>query len=562
MAEVKSANKLFLRWLREWYQDASDKDSKMRFVYKKAIKSLSSYPPPITDVHALKQLQNFGVKLCKSLGEKLQQYLDEGNTLPTHSVNPVKKATPPIPKTSAKQRPISKSNRPSKTQTKQPLKKKADTARQRRADRKTSVEPDDDNANQDLASTSSDEILFSTGIDQSSGRKHRNTARKSCPINLDDSYTSLKYWYIDENKNTVMARKKSKLIFNDAGQKLYTIKTTSSQLVSSKVKYQLDENQDQSNDSEFIIAYLHHDYAGELCNPPRELCNLPRDSTYDSRAVEFGSRETTTSSRKCAFKLQPDDYRICLCVDNQEMSGRSTTIDFGGFFDTCDFIYDKRKLHLGDFLWVAKDKNSDRELVIDCIVERKSMDDLGSSIKDGRYHEQKFRLGKCEMNKIFYVAENSNSSGVGIPISRLHQAILNTRVVDDFAVWVTQSWKETAEFIAALTKSLQHMYRGKTLYCAADQCDVAYADDYLPTFEMFNKRFVKNKKMTVKEAFVKLLLPISGASPDKAFAIVNVYPTVNHLLTKYEECEKEDDKIRLLANIRYGSKNRLQISFL
>ncbi|EDV20252.1 uncharacterized protein TRIADDRAFT_61244 [Trichoplax adhaerens] len=468
MAEDKSANKLFLRWLREWYQDASDKDSKMRFVYKKAIKSLSSYPPPITDVHALKQLQNFGVKLCKSLGEKLQQYLDEGNTLPTHSVNPVKKATPPIPKTSAKQRPISKSNRPSKTQTKQPLKKKADTARQRRADRKTSVEPDDDNANQDLASTSSDEILFSTGIDQSSGRKHRNTARKSCPINLDDFYTSLKYWYIDENKNTVMARKKSKLIFNDAGQKLYTIKTTFSQLVSSKVKYRLDENQDQSNDSEFIIAYLHHDYASELCNPPRELCNLPRDSTYDSRAVEFGSRETTTSSRKCAFKLQPD------------------------------FIYDKRKLHLGDFLWVAKDKNSDRELVIDCIVERKSMDDLGSSIKDGRYHEQK--------------------------------------VVDDFAVWVTQSWKETAEFIAALTKSLQHMYRGKTLYCAADQCDVAYADDYLPTFEMFNKRFVKNKKMTVKEAFVKLLLPISGASPDKAFAIVNVYPTVNqnigHALSK------------------------------
>lgn len=29
------------------------------------------------------------------------------------------------------------------------------------------------------------------------------------------------------------------------------------------------------------------------------------------------------------------------------------------------------------------------------------------------------------------------------------------------------------------------------------------------------------------------------------------------LLTKYEECENEDEKIRLLANIKYGSKNRL-----
>lgn len=31
----------------------------------------------------------------------------------------------------------------------------------------------------------------------------------------------------------------------------------------------------------------------------------------------------------------------------------------------------------------------DRELVLDCIVERKTMDDLASSIKDSRYHEQK-----------------------------------------------------------------------------------------------------------------------------------------------------------------------------
>ena len=30
-----------------------------------------------------------------------------------------------------------------------------------------------------------------------------------------------------------------------------------------------------------------------------------------------------------------------------------------------------------------------RELVLDCIVERKTMDDLACSIKDSRYHEQK-----------------------------------------------------------------------------------------------------------------------------------------------------------------------------
>ena len=33
--------------------------------------------------------------------------------------------------------------------------------------------------------------------------------------------------------------------------------------------------------------------------------------------------------------------------------------------------------------------------------------------------------------------------------------------------------------------------------------------------------------MTVKEAFVKLLLPIGGVSPDRASAIVDVYKTLN-----------------------------------
>ena len=50
---------------------------------------------------------------------------------------------------------------------------------------------------------------------------------------------------------------------------------------------------------------------------------------------------------------------------------------------------DIRKLQVGDFLWVAKEKNGPRELVLDYIVERKRLDDLASSIIDTRYEEQK-----------------------------------------------------------------------------------------------------------------------------------------------------------------------------
>lgn len=47
-----------------------------------------------------------------------------------------------------------------------------------------------------------------------------------------------------------------------------------------------------------------------------------------------------------------------------------------------------RHLSVGDFIWIARNDQG-QELVLPYVVERKRMDDLASSIKDGRFHEQK-----------------------------------------------------------------------------------------------------------------------------------------------------------------------------
>ena len=52
--------------------------------------------------------------------------------------------------------------------------------------------------------------------------------------------------------------------------------------------------------------------------------------------------------------------------------------------------FETRQLSVGDFVWIARDQNG-KELLLPYIIERKRMDDLGSSIKDGRFHEQKVR---------------------------------------------------------------------------------------------------------------------------------------------------------------------------
>ena len=67
--------------------------------------------------------------------------------------------------------------------------------------------------------------------------------------------------------------------------------------------------------------------------------------------------------------------------------------------------YETRKLSIGDFVWIAKGENN-IEVVLPYIVERKRMDDLRSSIMDGRYKEQKQRIQQCGLkNKIYLVEE-------------------------------------------------------------------------------------------------------------------------------------------------------------
>ena len=56
-----------------------------------------------------------------------------------------------------------------------------------------------------------------------------------------------------------------------------------------------------------------------------------------------------------------------------------------------------RQLPVGDFAWVVRRRGAEQdgtEAVLDCVVERKRVDDLASSLTDGRYREQKVTIEK------------------------------------------------------------------------------------------------------------------------------------------------------------------------
>jgi crossover junction endonuclease MUS81 len=55
-------------------------------------------------------------------------------------------------------------------------------------------------------------------------------------------------------------------------------------------------------------------------------------------------------------------------------------------------------LPIGDFMWQYRGQ------ILDYVMERKKADDLISSIFDGRYKEQKYRLKNSDFSNIYYLS--------------------------------------------------------------------------------------------------------------------------------------------------------------
>lgn len=119
--------------------------------------------------------------------------------------------------------------------------------------------------------------------------------------------------------------------------------------------------------------------------------------------------------------------------------------------------FELRHLTLGDFLWVARHKETKQELVMPYAVERKRMDDLAGSITDGRYHEQKYRLRQSGIPNIIYLVEEYQHTR--LPLSTLMQATVNTSVQDGIMTHHTASRVSSIKFLATMTTFISNTYK-------------------------------------------------------------------------------------------------------
>lgn len=93
-----------------------------------------------------------------------------------------------------------------------------------------------------------------------------------------------------------------------------------------------------------------------------------------------------------ALVFPAGSYEIVLILDTREIESKSNRDRFADKLAEKGVKLETRALRLGDVIWIARRLDGvggeEDECVLDYVLERKRLDDLVSSMRDGRYHEQ------------------------------------------------------------------------------------------------------------------------------------------------------------------------------
>lgn len=263
----------------------------------------------------------------------------------------------------------------------------------------------------------------------------------------------------------------------------------------------------------------------------------------------------------------PSDYTVQVVVDNREIRG-STQRDFftRKLTELGVVCADPCNLAVGDVVWVASHRTLQERCVLDYIVERKRLDDLASSIRDGRFGEQKARLARTGIRNCIYLVEElagvdtSDSAGLRTAISQTITAL-------KFHVERCANADVAARYLARLTRAICKQYAGQSIVVVRPQ-NLAHQQEYGEVLETTRRRFpglrcgynfdvfqlmmLKRDLMTVRELFVRMLMTIRGVLVDKALAVQQHFGTPRQLLEFYHTTHAaagEDEKRRLLSMV-------------
>ena len=196
-------------------------------------------------------------------------------------------------------------------------------------------------------------------------------------------------------------------------------------------------------------------------------------------------------------------------------------------------------LDLGDYIFKYKDE-------VVAIIERKTIDDMANSIKDGRYREQKSRLlENYNKTKIIYLIEgdltkaNKSVNYNRVSKSTIYSSLINMYLRDHINVFHTNNETETVEFLDEFCKKI--IKQGTTFLHKKNNKEDS----------LFHNLKSKKKHIEPNMVYKLQLSSIPCISSKYADAIIKNYPTMIQLITSLKDMETKE-RIELIKNIKYS----------
>lgn len=302
-----------------------------------------------------------------------------------------------------------------------------------------------------------------------------------------------------------------------------------------------------SSEPDFIVRPVTHS------SPPRRKPMAPPASTVQHIDVQHDKNNKTVNGTKYSIWLR-NEYEIVMVIDEREVKSKLDRDYFETRMTRLGIACEVRVLSVGDIAWIAKHKKSGNEVILNVICERKRLDDLALSIKDGRFVEQKHRLCKTNMKRYYYLVEETGIDVLNNFSQQLQTAQSMTMLLAKFRLKKFKNLDETTLFLASLTNIIDEDFSDRNVKLIVIKPRLIETlkeyshliDTFRQTFETsatksnyecchsylnFKESLNKSQMYTVKEMFLSMLMSIKGVTIERALAIQNQFGTPKKFLT-------------------------------
>jgi len=171
-----------------------------------------------------------------------------------------------------------------------------------------------------------------------------------------------------------------------------------------------------------------------------------------------------------------------------------------------------KNLDIGDIIFEENNENI-------YIIERKTFDDLGASIKDGRYKEQKIRLLENNNNNVYYIIEGNIKFCKTLNKKALLGSLINMIFRDNIKIIFSIDLNQTYEILLQIKDKYNS---GKFIKNKNDS-------NYVSSIKLNKKDNLDKKTCNIIQ-----LATIPGVSKNIASVILEKYENLNNLIKEYE----------------------------